>query len=135
MSSAPNKTRSPNYPNFSLGDAIDRVRRIYRTEHVHPAEREVIARDLGYTGLNGASATAIATITQYGLLEKAGNGGLKVSKDAVSILDSQQGNKERQEAIRKAAFNPKLFAELRDTFGDRLPGDENLRTWRKEERL
>lgn len=123
------KTRSPNYPGFNLGDAIERVRRIYRTEHTHPAEREVIARDLGYTSLNGASLTAIATITQYGLLEKAGENGLKVSKDAVTIIELPQGNPERSEAIKKAAFTPKLFSELHNTFGERLPGDENLRVW------
>lgn len=122
------KTRSPNYPSFNLGDAIGRIRKIYKAEHTHSAEREVIAKDLGYTSLNGASLTVIATLVQYGLLEKAGSG-LKVSDDAVTIIELPQGSPERMEAIRRMAFNPKLFAELHDNFGDRLPSGENLRLW------
>ena len=124
------KGRSPQYPSMSLGDAIGRVRKIYEAEHTHTAEREVIAKDLGYGGLNGASLTVIAALNRYGLLEAdKDNEGLRVSGSTVSILELPEGEPRRVEAIEKAAFAPQLFAELRDNFRDQLPSDHNLRNY------
>jgi hypothetical protein len=122
------KTRSPNYPAASLSDAIARTETIYRTEHRHPAAREVIARDLGYSGLNGASLPMLAALIHYGLLEKAGDG-LRVSDDAVTVIEAPNDSAERAQVIRKLAFAPKLFEELGEAFGEQLPSDENLRLW------
>lgn len=124
------KGRSPKYPSMSLGDAIGRVRKIYEAEHTHTAEREVIAKDLGYGGPNGASLAVIGALNRYGLLEvDKDNEGLHVSGSAVSILELPEGEPERVEAIEKAAFAPQLFAELRDNFRDQLPSDHNLRNY------
>jgi hypothetical protein len=120
------KSRSPRYPNINLQDAIEKVRVIYQKEHIHKANREVIAKDLGYAGVNGASATIISSIKQYGLLESIGDL-LKVTDDATIILELSQNDPERIEAVKRAAFAPKLFSEIYDEFGDRLPSDENLR--------
>jgi hypothetical protein len=107
-------------------DALQRARKIYEEEHTHPAERMVIAKDLGYAGISGASATTIGALRQYGILEDAGDG-LRVSDDAVSAFELPQDSPERQTALARMAFNPLLFAELKEQFPDRLPGEANLR--------
>lgn len=120
------RTRSPRYPNINLQEAIEKARIIYAKEHTHKASREVIAKDLGYTGINGASATMISSIRQFGLLEGIGDS-MKISEDATIILELPPGDPERIEAIRRAAFTPKLFGDIYVEYGDKLPSDENLR--------
>jgi hypothetical protein len=122
------RTRSPRYPQVGLREAIERIKLVYEKEHRHPTDKEVVAKDLNYTGLNGASLGMIASLKQYDLLENAGDG-LRVTDNAVAIIELPPGEPERVEAIRRAAFAPKLFSELTEVYGDRLPSDENLRLY------
>jgi hypothetical protein len=119
--------RSPNYPSLTLEQATARVREVYDKEHTHAAPREVVAQALGYNRLHGASLSVIAALSAYGLLEKSGTGSLKVSPDAVSILELDEGHPQRCEALERLAFAPKLFAELRHRFGPEPPSDINLK--------
>jgi hypothetical protein len=122
------KSRSPRYPQISLREAIGKVKMVYEKEHTHKADRTVIATDMGYAGLNGASAAVIASLRQYGLLERSGDA-MRVSEDATTILELPPGDEQRSLAIQKAAQMPPLFAELNDAFGSKLPSDENLRLY------
>jgi len=119
--------RSPNYPSLTLEQACERVRQVYEQEHTHAAPREVVAQALGYNGLNGSSLSVIGALAAYGLLEKAGTGTLKVSPDAVSVLELDEGHPQRCEALERLAFGPKLFADLKERFGETLPSDVNLK--------
>src|SRR2546421_4079381 len=121
------KQRSPNYPSLTLDQAIEKARQVYDNEHTHAAPREVVAQALGYGGLNGRALTVIGAIAAYGLLDKAGTGSLKVSPDAVSIFELDAGHPQRNEALERLAFNPKLFDELRTMFGSDPPSDVNLK--------
>lgn len=120
------KHRSPNYPQIPLSEACERARKVYKAEHTHPAAREVIARSLGYNSMNGSALAALSTLRQYGLLEPAGEG-LKISNDAVAILELADGDTERDAALKRLAFAPPLFADLNEKFGGTLPSDVNLR--------
>lgn len=120
------RTRSPNYPAINLSEAIDCARRIFAQEHFHKASDETIAQDLGYTGLNGRSIGIISALKKYGLLVQEGDG-FRISEDAQAILEFEPSNKERRDAIYKAAFMPNLFHDLYEEFGDTLPSEGNLR--------
>jgi hypothetical protein len=120
--------RSPNYPQLTLADAIEKVRAIFTEEHFHTTSREVVAKDLGFQGLNGPSQTSIASLRHYGLLEPSGNG-LKVTDDAVCVLELGEGNDDRDRALARIALNPPLFRDLYVEFGPELPSDATLRHW------
>lgn len=120
------KHRSPNYPQVPLAEACERARKVYKSEHTHTAAREVVAKSLGYSSMNGAALAAVSTLRQYGLLESADEG-LRVSDDAVSIFELADGDTERSAALRRLAFNPPLFSELNEKFGGKLPSDVHLR--------
>jgi hypothetical protein len=124
---AEKRKRSPRHPHHSLQDAIERVKQIYRAEHTHSADREAIAEDLGYTGLNGASVKWISTLKNYNLLEDEGNGLMRVSDDAVTLIELPEDDFERALALQRVAFAPELFAALRDIYPERLPSDANMR--------
>lgn len=121
------RLRSPNYPALSLPEAIEKVNGLYRTLHNHGAPREMIAKALGYAGLNGASATAVSALHKYGLLERDGEE-IRVSERARRIL-TPLSDDERALAIREAAFMPPLFAELAEKFPGRVPNDDLLKNY------
>ena len=121
------RVRSPNYPAISLPDAIERVRKLHELQHQSPEEREVVAQHLGYSGLNGKSLKLLSALTKYGLMEKVDGGDLRVSDLAINILFPE--GESRSTGIKDAAFNPDLFAEIRDRWPDRLPTDESLRAY------
>ena len=116
------RVRSPNYPGLSLPDAIQRIHQLYKAQHTHAAPRDVIAKSIGYNSLNGASA-----IHKYGLLEKVGDG-MKVSERGMTII-APHNPSEKAQAIRQAALEPRLFAELFEKFPPPLPNDEVLRNY------
>lgn len=122
------KVRSPNYPSIGLGAAIEKAELVYRKEHTHRADQEVIAKALGYKSLNGASMAVISSLRKYGLLEES-EGGLRISTDALTILVDPKASKDRIEALKRAAFLPTLFSELRKEYGEGAPSDENLRSF------
>jgi hypothetical protein len=121
------RIRSPNYPALGLPEAVEKVAAIYRNIHTHASSREVVAKAMGYTGLNGASATAVSALHKFGLLEGRGDE-IKVSERAMRIMHPQSQT-ERTEAIREAAVLPPLFAELRGRFPGRHPNDDLLRNF------
>lgn len=121
------RVRSPNYPALSLPEAIDKVAGIYRNIHSHAGPREVIAKSMGYAGLNGASATAISALHKYGLLDRSGDE-IKVSERALRILHPHSPA-EKAQAIREAGQEPQLFAELAERFPGHQPNDELLRNY------
>ncbi|MEJ7578289.1 MAG: hypothetical protein WKF74_14940 [Pyrinomonadaceae bacterium] len=118
--------RSPNYPQETLAQACDRIRRVYDIEHTHPTPKEVVAKALGYNSINGASLAVLGTLRRYALLIQDGEN-LRVSDDAVTIIELEENHEDRAEALRRCAFAPKLFGELRDKFPDKLPSDTSLR--------
>jgi len=121
------RVRSPNYPAFGLPEAIQKVTDLYKEMHTHSGPREVIVKGMGYNSINGASATAVSALQKYGLLEKSGEG-LRVSERALRILHPHN-EEERRAAIREAAFDPPLFAELAEKFPGRMPNEELLRNY------
>ncbi len=119
------KLRSPNCPQITFEDAANKARKVYEVEHTHPADKRVIAEDLGYTSISGASLSAIGALRQYGLIEPAGDG-LRISDDAVAYFELPV-SKERTEVARRMMLKPSLFEELHAQFGDTLPSEGNLR--------
>lgn len=121
------RVRSPNYPALSLPEAIERLQLVYSSQHKHGAPREVVAKSMGYTGLNGASATAISALIKFGLLERDGEE-LRVSERAMCIIAPQSAD-EKSRALRDAALDPPLFAELAEKFPGKMPSDDLLKNY------
>jgi len=122
------KVRSPNYPSMSLPDAIEAVRKIYEKDHRNRMAKAVVAQHLGYSSLNGASLTAISAVAKYGLLDRSGEE-YRVSDNALTILVDPPESTERAEALRAAALQPPLFAEIHRHYQGSVPSEDNLRAY------
>jgi hypothetical protein len=70
----------------------------------------------------------LGSLTQYGLLEKAGKGDVKVTRRAVETLHPVE-EAHRAEAIIEAAMAPALFRTLHERFPDGIPSENALRSF------
>lgn len=122
------RQRSPSYPSLSLPQAIDMVEKLHKSNRTSVISRETAAKDMGYSGLTGRSLTVIAALAQYGLIDRAGKGDIKVSRRAVDILHAVD-EADRAEAIQEAAFAPKLFMQLHERFPEGVPSQNALRSY------
>lgn len=122
------RVRSPNYPAISLPEAITRAKTIHEAEQHLAAPKEVIAKHLGFGGLNGGSNRIISALTKYGLLEEVSGDKVKVSPLAISILHPNNPA-EKASAIKEAASKPPLFSEITSEWNGAQPSDANLRTY------
>lgn len=122
------RVRSPGYPAISLPQALDITRKLHDHNRTNPIDREAAAKDIGYTGLTGQSAKILSSLQHYGLVDKAGKGGVRVARLAVDILHpvSPAG---RKAALREAAFTPDLFHALASHFSDGVPSENSLRSY------
>ena len=118
------RSRSPNYPIVGLDDAITGVQKVYKADYRNKVDKAVVAKHLGYGGINGKSLSVISTLSKFGLIE--GRGDLRVTDDAVTIIVDAKSSVTRQQAIRRAALRPALFAQLNTHFGGTMPSAENL---------
>lgn len=122
------RMRSPSYPSVSLNQAIDIVSKIHRSCRSNVISRENAVHEMGYSGLTGRSMKVLSALLQFGLLEKAGSGDVKVTQRAVDILHGLDES-DRNEATLEAAFAPQLFRDIHERFPDGIPSEAVIRSF------
>ena len=123
-----NVVRSPSYPSLSLEDAVDAVRAIDERYRSSAVDRLDAAKLIGFTSQSGPANQALASLSAYGLLERAGKGDTRVTERARAILHPAS-DKERVENLRTAAWSPPLFEKLRERFeGIPVPPEDGVIT-------
>lgn len=105
------KLRSPNYPALSLPQAIDVVGKLWSEAKRSAVSHDAAAQAMGFKSLSGPARVAIGTLRQYGLIEKAEKGHIRISDLAVKILHGAD-DEEHAQALQEAALTPDLFMEL-----------------------
>ena len=122
------RSRSPNYPQIGLKEAVQRVSGVYKRDYQASLTRDLAAERLGYSGLNGKSLAVLAALGKFGLLEGRGEE-TRVSDLAVRILAFSPGSAERRAALADAANRPELFVELDQRFARGQASDGAIRAW------
>lgn len=122
------KTRSPGYPAIGLKEAIEKARLVYNKDYQNRLPKKVVAEHMGYKSLNGASLTVLAALGKFGLLEGRGDQ-TQVSDRALAIIAHEPGAPDRVKAIKDAAEEPALFAELDEKFSGGKASDPAIRAY------
>lgn len=122
------RVRSPGYPSISLGKALEITAKLYAANRTNGIDRDAAVRDMGYSGITGASGKMLANLVHYGLVEKAGKGGVRVTSLAVDILHPENEST-RRAALHSAAFQPDLFSELRSKFPGGAASENAIRSY------
>jgi hypothetical protein len=108
--------KSPKSPRNTLKDSLEVTQKLFKEASRAFVSRETAAKAMGYSGLTGSSLTFLASLVGYGLLAKKG-AEVKVSDLAIEILHPTNDDQKKQ-ALKKAALNPPLFADLAQNHGD-----------------
>ena len=122
------RIRSPNYPAIGLPEAIAKVKVVHEKEQHLAAPKVVIAKHLGYKGLNGSALKTLSALAKYGLIEEVASDKIKVSDLAISILHPRSQD-EKTLAIKDAASRPVLFVEIASEWPNGTPSDDNLKAY------
>jgi hypothetical protein len=118
-------TRSPNYPRVSLPEAVELVKRVWSAEGKNKLNPEAVSQVLGFSGYHGSAQVVVSALRKYKLLEGRGDE-LRVSPQAINIIEAPKGSPQRAKALREAALGPKLFAELAEEY-ETVPSESTLR--------
>lgn len=109
---AKSKDRSPNYPALSLEAAVGAVHKLYKADGTAPVPMETLAEFAGHKKMSGPARSKLAAIRQYGLIDGAGAGKVKVSERALPLFFHQPNEREYQQTLRDLALTPPLFGQL-----------------------
>lgn len=122
--------RSPAYPMFDLGAAIEKTGQLYYAQRMNSVHLLAALESLGYKTINGTSQRTIAALISYGLLSEDGSGATRkvaVTDLARRILLIPDGNPERVQLLREAALRPKVFREMVEQWPKNLPNEAAIR--------
>lgn len=116
------RLRSPPYPMFDLGKAVERVYELHKAAQQHPVGVNVLADAWSMSSSDGKVWRAAAALIQYGLLTDSGTGKSRKFQltDAAKrlALDRDANSPRRNEVIKKAALAPMIHEELWRKFGN-----------------
>ena len=126
--STPKPIRSPAYPAVPLRDAISNVKKIEAAYRRSSVDREAAAKLIGYSGLSGPANKTLAALAQYGLVERAGKGEMRVTALAQAVLHPDN-EAEKRRALREAAFGSGLFQELQERWPNMVPPEDGVVTY------
>lgn len=125
--SAATRKRSPRAPSIALGDAIEKISKIYDMDRCHAAPLDGVARHIGYKDAgNGRALSALASLGYYGLLERPKEGMAAVSKD-VEVFRFAPNETIKRTLKTKWLKTPLIFAELLEKYPEGLPSDATLK--------
>ena len=108
--------RSSPYPSSNLETAIEDVATLRERLGKGPYSREEAAQALGYKGVNGISASRIASCGYFGLLSRSGST-YSMSELAERILN-YTSNEEKNKAIVEACETPALYNKLLQSYAE-----------------
>ena len=117
----PSKTKRPSFPMIDLQAAVNKVQTLWLEIGANSASRDVIAKMIGYSSLNGTAITALSALHQYGLIENTHGTSWRASPIAGSIFEAES-KEERLNATRIAFLKPTIFKGIYEEFGN-LAGD------------
>lgn len=120
-----NETRSPSYPQMSLGKALDLAAKLYKGIHRASVGNAEAQQIMGYAPKSGSALAALSALKRFGLMEGR-DPNIKLTELALQILEPADA-RERAEGIAQAATKPEMFAEVLDSFGGRMPADSAIR--------
>ncbi|MDQ2731199.1 MAG: hypothetical protein M3Y56_06035 [Armatimonadota bacterium] len=122
------RSRSPSFPLLSLPDAIVAARKVYEREHRTPTTREVVAEQLGYKTLHGTARRVVAALGQYGLLDDAPKGRVRVSELGEALIHPRDPSELR--ILRERALHtPTVYGMVFSHFGESIPSERTLESF------
>ena len=129
-SSHKQRTRSPGYPAFPLGEALKKAQAMFEKEKRNFTPYAAAVAHWKLKPTSSSALTAVATLKKFGLLHEKGGGSTRqvaLTDLAFNILlDKRDPSPERDRALKEAALTPKLYQDLWRKWSGDLPSDQNI---------
>lgn len=113
--------RSPPYPSFDLGRAVERVTLLDKVAQHHEVGVGVLSEAWGMKSADGQVWRSAAALIQYGLVTDSGTGKtrkFKITDPARRIVrDPNPDSEKRRSALKSAALLPTIHNTLWERFG------------------
>ena len=110
------KDRSPRCPRISLEEALKLTKVLHGKIGKNSVTVESARGALGFGGDNGAAGKILASLKQYGLIERS-KGQISLAPSAIHILHPVS-DKQRALSLQKTALNSSIFVRIRKEFDD-----------------
>ena len=124
------RQRSPLWPFISLIKAMERALEFYAAQRDHAAPQAAAMGIWGYGPKSSGGLQTISALKQFGLMTDKGSGKYRhvgLTDLALQIIrDQRAGSPDRAAALRKAALSPKIFREMWEKWGVRLPAEATV---------
>lgn len=104
--------RSKAYPTSGLPECVSLARRIWGEYSRRQMTLEEAAVALGYKGVSGPSRSKISAMKQFGLMEEANSGALKLTQRAIDLLHKPENDPGRYAAAQAALNDVEVFSEI-----------------------
>lgn len=123
------RTRSPDYPHYTLGDCIGFLNLYINNNGFVEAHKDVASESMGHSPTSSTSNRVVAAMMHYGLFEVRGSGDDRFFWPSVlagEIYKASRQSAEYIEAIRKAALAPDAMKTVWEKWGENLPTPQAL---------
>ena len=121
------REKSPRAPSMALDQALEKVMRVYDQERLHEAPADAVAQALGFKNANNGSAlSTIASMRQFGLIDRPKDGFLAVSK-AVETYKYAPDEVLKTKILQEFLETPALYLELLSKYPHSLPSPATLK--------
>jgi hypothetical protein len=117
--------RSPSYPTIGLRESVERLQKFYKVDGKAGAPPEVAVKHMGYSTAHGQAMSALSALKKFELVAES-NGRVVPTQRALEILNLQDGDPRRIQALKDAAVAPPIYHQLIAENQNGLPGDEAL---------
>ena len=114
------QSRSPSFPTVTLEQAVRDIERIDGVYHSSWFNITDAASALGISPTSSKASRVMATLRNFGFVDRTGKGEYMVSEAAKGILYPDRPE-ERSEALRQAASHPTVFKQVFDRFPSSVP--------------
>lgn len=108
--------RSPRFPSQTLPEAVINTDKLYSAVGRSSVTALIAAQSIGYQSLNGASRTALAGLTYYGLIQREGDT-QRISELGLRLI-RPLSHSDRLLAASIASELPTVFAEIAKNHAD-----------------
>jgi len=117
--------RSPNYPAFSLEEAVKKIKILWEKDGKVGADADVVLKHLGYSAKSGPALRALSTLKKFDLIVERDDH-IALSQRALDLVVYSRSDERHLRALREAALKPQIYQELHTKFGESLASDETL---------
>ena len=122
------RQRSPNYPAVGLREAVERVKSFIEKDGRAGASQELVAVHIGFASAHGEAMSVVAALKKFGLVETSKDR-LVPTQRAIEIVNLQETDPRRIQALKDAALSPSVYRELVDQHRETgFPADDVLQS-------